>query len=247
MPRTQSRLNLANTKLPSSHCTGEAMRDAFGQPRMLAAATTTVLMALVVSRAPGAAAQGAKGTLKSACANMNPICLGPKAFEHAHRKQCKNAIHFAAVFPMSRRNCIEGVQAAAAAQQAVQDINTNGGIVDHKILGSGAQHVGHCLVLHTRDSQDDPGMALAEVDKFMKFGAWEQYAHIDAVIGGFSSPVSEAVQQLVQWSSIPQVSYGSTSPHFADKVLNPTFSRTVPSADVLVNGIVRLVQTLEWE
>ena len=129
-------------------------------------------------------------------------------------------IHIAGIFPISGDNCFEGIQAAAAAQQAVDDINTVGGTIDHGLLGD------HCLELHVRDSMNEAGMALHEADKFMKFGQWDQYNHIDAVIGGLKSEVTTALQQLLQWASIPQITYGSTTPALSDKTTYPTLART---------------------
>lgn len=151
------------------------------------------------------------------------------------------------MFPISGETCFEGIQAAAAAQQAVDDINTVGGVTDHGLLGARNDHDGHCLELHVRDSMGEAGMALHEADAFMKFGQWDQYNHIDAVIGGLSSDVTKALQQLLQWSSIPQISYGSTTPALSDKGTYPTLARTVPSDTLLIGGVVDFMETMDWE
>lgn len=187
------------------------------------------------------------GKLKAACQKMPSHCTGSKALDNAHAKECSRVIHLAGIFPLTGSKCFEGIQSSAAASQAILDINTEGGPVDHKLLGPMGNHDGHCVILHTRDSKDEPGMALHQVDKFMKFGAWDQYSHIDAVIGGLSSPVSEAVQQLVQWSGIPQISYGSTAPQLSNKEEFPTFLRTVASDNELIDGIVQFLLSMEWE
>ena len=189
--------------------------------------------------------------LKQACIDAEAAgCLGDGGLAAANDVVCQRVIHLAGLFPISGRMCFEGIQAAAAAQQAVDDINqeSGGGVAyDHGLLGPREDHDGHCLDLHMRDTMGEAGMALHEVDQFMQFGQWEQYNHIDAVIGGLSSEVSTAVQQLLQWSSIPQISYGSTTPALSDKVTYPTLARTVPSDKLLVQGVVEFLETMDWE
>ena len=203
----------------------------------------------LVACALAATAHFASAALKSVCVDADAAgCLGSAGLGVANDAMCQRVIHIAGIFPMSGRLCFEGIQAAAAAQQAVDDINSVGGLINHGLLGGDtAADEGFCLSLHARDSRNEPGMALHEVDSFMQFGQWNSYNHIDAVIGGLSSDVSKAVQQLLQWASIPQISYGSTTPALSNKETNPTFFRTVPSDSLLVIGVVEFLETQDWE
>lgn len=187
-------------------------------------------------------AVGAAQSLKPACeVAESHACLGEAGLAVANDVLCSRVIHIAGIFPISGSTCFEGIQAAAAAQLAVDTINAAGGATDHELLPE------HCLVMHTRDSEGEVGLALHEADRFMRFGQWDQYNHIDAVIGGLSSEVSMALQQLVQWASIPQISYGSTTPAISDKATYPTLTRTVPSDKLLIEGVIEFMESMDWE
>ena len=106
----------------------------------------------------------------------------------------------------------------------------------------------YCLNMHVNDDQSDPGYALKLADDYMNT-PWTDYANIDLFIGGLTSDVSEALNQLLQHASIPQVSYGSTSDTLGGaegKEKFPTFLRTVPSDARLVSGAVSLTEYTEW-
>jgi len=175
-------------------------------------------------------------TEKAACTD-NPGCKS----DHANQgTECAKFIHIAGLFPLSGSLCFEGIQAAGAAKQAVEDINTIGGEIDHELLTD------HCVVMHIRDTQGKPPVALYAADGFINT-PWTAYANIDLFIGGMTSEVTETVQQLLQWPGIPQISYGSTSPTLSDKEKFPTVIRTVPSDAEMVDGVVKLFQIMEWE
>ena len=199
-------------------------------------------MLLLLLLAAAALCPVVQGELKQACVDAaSQRCLGDEGRLAAHDALCSRVLHIAGVFPISGESCFEGIQAAAAAQQAVDDINTVGGTTDHNLLAD------YCLELYVLNSRNEPGMALHEVDRFMKFGQWDAYNHIDAVVGGLSSEVTKALQQLLQWASIPQISYGSTTPALSDSRTYPTLARTVPSDKLLVAGIVGFMEQMDWE
>ena len=106
----------------------------------------------------------------------------------------------------------------------------------------------YCLKMHVNDDQSDPGLALKLADDYMN-SPWTQYANIDLFIGGLTSDVSEALNQLLQHGGIPQISYASTSDTLGGaegKEKFPTFLRTVPSDARLVSGAVALTEYTEW-
>lgn len=155
-------------------------------------------------------------------------------------KECNGFAHIAGLFPLSGTLCLEGIQSAAAAQLAVQDINMADEAMNHGLLQ------GHCLVIHVADTEGRPGIALGAADSFINT-PWTSYANVDLFIGGLDSTVTETVQQLLQWPGIPQISYGSTSPTLSDKVKFPTVLRTVPSDADMIEGAIALFTEMEWE
>ena len=174
--------------------------------------------------------------------------------------------------------CHDGTQSLRAAQTAERDINCAGNdcAFEHGLLsfaGADATYPGttedactvdgvplnccqgrvplcleYCLHMHPADDQSDPGKALKLADDFMNT-PWTLYASIDLFIGALTSDTSEALNHLLQHSTIPQISYGSTSSTLGGaegKEAFPTFVRTVPSDAQLVDGVVALVEYAEW-
>ncbi|XP_073323757.1 taste receptor type 1 member 3 [Pagrus major] len=69
---------------------------------------------------------------------------------------------------------------------------------------------------------------------------------ISAVIGPYSSEMVSVIGKLMGFFLMPQISYGATSDKFSDKLLYPSFFRTVPSDKWQVEVMVRLLNEFKW-
>ncbi|XP_059185839.1 taste receptor type 1 member 3 [Centropristis striata] len=69
---------------------------------------------------------------------------------------------------------------------------------------------------------------------------------ISAVIGPYSSEMVSVIGKLLGFFLMPQVSYGATSDKFSNKLLYPSFFRTVPSDKWQVNVMAHLLKEFKW-
>ncbi|XP_031590916.2 LOW QUALITY PROTEIN: taste receptor type 1 member 3-like [Oreochromis aureus] len=69
---------------------------------------------------------------------------------------------------------------------------------------------------------------------------------IVAVIGPFESEMVSVIGKLLGFFMLPQISYGATSDKFSDKLLYPSFFRTVPSDKWQVDVMIKLIQAFGW-
>ncbi|XP_051272037.1 taste receptor type 1 member 3 [Dicentrarchus labrax] len=69
---------------------------------------------------------------------------------------------------------------------------------------------------------------------------------ISAVIGPQTSEMVSVIGKLLGFFLMPQISFGATSDKFSDKLLYPSFFRTVPSDKWQVEVMVRLMKEFEW-
>ncbi|XP_010781076.1 taste receptor type 1 member 3 [Notothenia coriiceps] len=69
---------------------------------------------------------------------------------------------------------------------------------------------------------------------------------ISAVIGPVSSEMVSVIGKLLGFFLMPQVSFGATSDKFSDKLLYPSFFRTVPSDKWQVKVMALLLKEFEW-
>ncbi|XP_042353952.1 taste receptor type 1 member 3 [Plectropomus leopardus] len=69
---------------------------------------------------------------------------------------------------------------------------------------------------------------------------------ISAVIGPYSSEMVSVIGKLLGFFLMPQVSYGATSDKFSNKLLYPSFFRTVPSDRWQVDVMVLLLREFKW-
>ncbi|KAK5872651.1 hypothetical protein PBY51_013333 [Eleginops maclovinus] len=69
---------------------------------------------------------------------------------------------------------------------------------------------------------------------------------ISAVIGPMSSEMVSIIGKLLGFFLMPQVSYGATSEKFSDKLIYPSFFRTVPSDKWQVNVMALLLKEFGW-
>ncbi|TNN66224.1 Taste receptor type 1 member 3 [Liparis tanakae] len=69
---------------------------------------------------------------------------------------------------------------------------------------------------------------------------------ISAVIGPLSSEMVSVIGKLLGFFLMPQVSFGATSDKFSNKLLYPSFFRTVPSDKWQVDAMVFLLKEFHW-
>ncbi|CAI5687572.1 unnamed protein product [Oreochromis niloticus] len=67
-----------------------------------------------------------------------------------------------------------------------------------------------------------------------------------AVIGPLSSEMVSVIGKLLGFFLMPQISYGATSDKFSDKLLYPSFFRTVASDKWQVDVMIKLIQEFGW-
>ena len=73
-----------------------------------------------------------------------------------------------------------------------------------------------------------------------------QFDRVHAVIGGGSSAVSAAAQQIFAITGTPQVAHTSTAESLSDKQAFPTFSRVVAQDALQGAALARLCLRLRW-
>ena len=185
------------------------------------------------------------GKCKTAC-NKPALCYTQGGAQNAN---CSGFLHVAGLFPTTGQLCFHGLQASYAAQQAVNDINIKSGSADTKWVHKDLLE-NFCFVMHHNDTAGDAGIGLYHADSFLdinKNSAWTNYAHIDLFIGALSSEVTKAVQHLLQHNRLPQITYGATSPVLSNKKLYPTVVRTLPSDELLMDGVKLFFEKMEWD
>nr|XP_029132241.1 taste receptor type 1 member 3 [Labrus bergylta] len=69
---------------------------------------------------------------------------------------------------------------------------------------------------------------------------------ISAVIGPYSSEMASTIGKLLGFFLMPQISFGATSDKLSNKLLYPSFFRTVPSDKLQVEVIVLLLNEFKW-
>nr|XP_040061092.1 taste receptor type 1 member 3 [Gasterosteus aculeatus aculeatus] len=74
----------------------------------------------------------------------------------------------------------------------------------------------------------------------------EYETSISAVIGPLSSEMVSVIGKLLGFFLMPQVSFGATSDKFSNKLLYPSFFRTVPSDKWQVAAMVELLERFAW-
>ncbi|KAM3923075.1 taste receptor type 1 member 3-like [Leptodactylus fuscus] len=67
-----------------------------------------------------------------------------------------------------------------------------------------------------------------------------------AVVGPSTSDMVIAVGKKFSFFHLPQISYRASSNRFSDKSTFPSFMRTVPSDQTLVQGVVQLLKQFQW-
>ena len=67
------------------------------------------------------------------------------------------------------------------------------------------------------------------------------------IIGEARSECSMAIARMTNHSTMPQISYASTSPLLSDKSKYPYFFRTCPSDEYQAKALSELIRVHEWE
>ena len=128
---------------------------------------------------------------------------------------------------------------------AIEEINNSTEILPNVTLG-----------YDIRDSANEVQFAM---DAALDFSSSEEFYNKDfgsnktcsnssiiAVIGGAGSKISKAAAYILGVSSIPQISYSSTSPSLSNKANFPSFLRTIPPDHVQAQVMADLVTFFNW-
>ena len=169
--------------------------------------------------------------------------------EHQNSLHIDGDIILGGLFPVHRRSgttenaCGEidrhpGYQYLASMLFALEEINK-----DHSLLP------GVTLGAKIYDTCRSETIGSNGAKEIIKYTLREENgtAPLSGVIGPFRSDVSVAVANLLRVFSIPQVSYGSTTPVLSNKDLYEYFLRTVPSNSYQGKAMVDVVRYFGWK
>lgn len=130
---------------------------------------------------------------------------------------------------------------------AIEEINNNTEILTNVTLG-----------YDIRDSANEVQFAMSNALDFSLTEGRAMYkedfrtnrtcanSSVVAVIGGAGSKISKAAAYVLGVTSIPQISYSSTSPSLSDKANFPSFLRTIPPDYVQAQVMADLVTFFNW-
>lgn len=124
---------------------------------------------------------------------------------------------------------------------AIEEINNNTKILANFTLG-----------YDIRDSANEVQFAMSDALDFTSTEGRKFYnktcsnSSIIAVIGGAGSKISKAAGYVLGVTSMPQISYSSTSPSLSDKANFPSFLRTIPPDYVQAQVMADLVTFYNW-
>lgn len=129
---------------------------------------------------------------------------------------------------------------------AIEEINNNTNILTNITLG-----------YDIRDSANEVQFAMRNALDFSLTkgrAVYEDFAtnrtcansSVVAVIGGAGSKISKAAAYVLGVTSIPQISYSSTSPSLSDKANFPSFLRTIPPDYIQAQVMADLVTFYNW-
>lgn len=131
-----------------------------------------------------------------------------------------------------------GFQYLASMLFAIDEINKNDDILPGIKLGA--------KIFDSCRSETIGSIGAKEIIKYTLLEDNET-APLCGVVGPFRSDVSVAVATLLRVFSIPQVSYGSTTPVLSNKELYGYFLRTVPSNSYQGKAMVDVVRYFGWK
>ncbi|XP_063315815.1 vomeronasal type-2 receptor 26-like [Pelobates fuscus] len=73
-----------------------------------------------------------------------------------------------------------------------------------------------------------------------------KYGQLAGVIGDLSSQTSRHIANILSIYRYPQISYGATDPHLANKHFYPSLFRTLPNDQIQAEAIVKLLKHFGW-
>ncbi|XP_034713302.1 G-protein coupled receptor family C group 6 member A-like [Etheostoma cragini] len=132
---------------------------------------------------------------------------------------------------------------------AIREINQRTGVLPNFTIGydiydtCGDVSIAIRATLQMLKNHSDPQSCLVPTT----FGSTLPEPQTKAVIGEQLSEVSTVVARVLALSSVPQISYSSTSELLSRKSKFPTFLRTVPSDLYQTNAISELVKQFNWK
>jgi branched-chain amino acid transport system substrate-binding protein len=145
----------------------------------------------------------------------------------AHPVYASETIKIGFIGPLTGSLMSEGLEAKQVVELLAKNTNDRGGLSGKKVE------------IIYEDDQGDPQIAKAATDRFVQQGAI-------AVIGGYTSTVTEAMQQVLDQNNILQITYGATAVPLTEKGLK-LFFRICPRDDNQAKAAVRVIQKMQMK
>lgn len=127
--------------------------------------------------------------------------------------------------PLTGDFVVVGIEAKQAIELLARDINDRGGLLGRRVD------------VIFEDDGGNPKIAAAAARRLVKHG-------VVAVIGSYTSSMTESVQKIFNNAKIIQVSFGSTATSLTEKGLK-YFFRTCPRDDSQANAAVKIIRKME--
>ena len=130
---------------------------------------------------------------------------------------------------------------------AIEEINNSTEILSNVTLGFDIRDSANEVQFAMRDALDfssSTGGTMYNKDSRTNISC-SNYSVV-AVVGGAGSKISKAAAYVLGVTSIPQISYSSTSPSLSDKANFPSFLRTIPPDHIQAQVMADLVSFFNW-
>lgn len=131
---------------------------------------------------------------------------------------------------------------------AIEEINNNSKILSNVTLGYDIRDSANEVQFAMNDALDFSSSTESGTiyNKDSRTNNTCSNSSIVAVIGGAGSKISKAAAYVLGVTSIPQISYSSTSPSLSDKANFPSFLRTIPPDYIQAQVMADLVTFFNW-
>lgn len=131
---------------------------------------------------------------------------------------------------------------------AIDEINNNTNILSNVTLGFDIRDSANEVQFAMSDALDFSSSTKGEMmyNNYSRANRTCSNSSIIAVIGGAGSKISKAAAYVLGVTSIPQISYSSTSPSLSDKAKFPSFLRTIPPDYIQAQVMADLVTFFSW-